>query len=152
MLHVLTLLHCQILMTTKMPFNSPWFFLRCRSVRWKFAPNPYMVFLRESSIGTCQNLGGCVAFPRKPPRIMPWHCFGRPDIMFACTDIVRPNFSSILVEACMATNIFSLLQLNTGCQWTIPVSPNFWRLHSKRYCQEKNRATNDAFKVFLTSF
>ena len=34
-----------------------------------------MVFPRQSSIVACQNLEGCVAFPRKPPKGMHRRCF-----------------------------------------------------------------------------
>ena len=68
--NVLTWLDGQILMT-----------MLCSSILPKIqeceiaGPCLYMVFSRQSSIVTCQNLEGCVAFPRKPPKGMHRRCF-----------------------------------------------------------------------------
>ena len=56
-------------------FNQVHSFQRRRSARWKFARCLNMVFSRQSSIGACQNLEDCVAFPRKPPKRMHRRCF-----------------------------------------------------------------------------
>ena len=57
---------------------DPLFCPRFRGVRSNFAPCLYIVFQLQSSIGTCQNLEGCVAFRvqtrRKPPKRMHRRC------------------------------------------------------------------------------
>ena len=57
--------------------GGPLFCPRCWSARWKFVLCLYTVFSRpgQSSVVAFQTLKGCVAFPRKPPKIMHRSCW-----------------------------------------------------------------------------
>ena len=85
---------------------------RCRSAKWKFAWCLYMVFPHQSSIGACQNLEGCVAFPRKPPNRIDVVS----DITFACSDIIRPDLGTALIENYVDANVYVLVAFQE-IQW-----------------------------------
>ena len=106
--------------------------------------------LYQSSIGTCQNLEGSAAISEKIgtgrknalalPQSLRLHAL-------TSTDRIHGLFWSR--SMCMAMNLFSSVLSNAGCPWIMPISPNFWRSHSRRYCPEHNSTTDDTESIPL---
>ena len=75
-----------------------------------------MGFPRQSSIGACQNLERCVAFPRTPPKRMLRQCFIHYICMFTCSNIPTPDLGTALIENYVHDNVFVLVAFH-GIQW-----------------------------------
>ena len=64
-----------------------------------FCTVPGVFFSRQSSIGACQNLDGCAAFPRKRQQ----ECIDAASVItFACSDIARqesPDLRTTSIES-----------------------------------------------------
>ena len=90
MRNVVTLLKGQILMTR---WQSS-ILQEIQECETKICTVPVHGFPLQSSIGSCQNLEGCVAYPRKLQK----ECIEvASDILFACSDIVRQDSGTALI-------------------------------------------------------
>ena len=92
----------------------------------------YMVFPRQSSNGTCQNLEGCVsvAFPRKLPKKFIDVASGT---AFACSDIAGPDLGTTSFEGYVQGNVPMLLGSLKQAAWPVQISlPSFCLFHQQR--------------------